>query len=164
MGGAGYEDSIQNTGVSIQNNSRKPSSPAIHCPEKSFCVAQNEANHGTHSVFCRENGWISLSRLAGVSGGAVYTYASPVRNEPDGMKSSSPFDGRMRAILVVIAPRLLPALRYSPSAARMTLKMSVSSTYGPKTGSVPLNSLVNRSAPAPRANSGTSELLCERPL
>jgi hypothetical protein len=35
---------------------------------KSFCVAQNEVNHGAHSVFCRENGWISLSRLAGVSG------------------------------------------------------------------------------------------------
>jgi len=31
-----------------------------------------EANHGTHSVFCRENGWISLSRLAGVSGAAGY--------------------------------------------------------------------------------------------
>jgi hypothetical protein len=37
---------------------------------KSFCLGQNEANHGTHSVFCRENGWISLSRLAGVSGAA----------------------------------------------------------------------------------------------
>jgi|GEM_PF-5787693 len=40
--------------------------------QKSFCHCQNEANHGTHSVFCRENGWISLSRLAGVSGGAGY--------------------------------------------------------------------------------------------
>jgi hypothetical protein len=79
-----------------------------------------EANHGTHSVFCRENGWISLSRLAGVSGGAVYAYAPPVRNEPDGMKSSSPFDGRMRVIPGLIAPpapkiaaareHLLPAL------------------------------------------------------
>ena len=37
------------------------------------------------------------------AGGAVYAYAPPVRNEPDGMKSSSPFDGRMRDILFVIA-------------------------------------------------------------
>ena len=97
--------SSQNSVVRIQNEEVlypcKPIPLATHCPEKSFCVAQNEANHGTHSVFCRENGWISLSRLAGVSGGAVYVYASPVRNEPDGMKSSSPFDGRMRAILSV---------------------------------------------------------------
>ena len=66
------EDSIQNTGVSIQNNQppRNLIPPATHCPEKSFCAAQNEANHGTHSVFCRENGWISLFRLAGVSGAA----------------------------------------------------------------------------------------------
>ena len=82
-------------------------------PRKSSRL-RDEANHGTHSVFCRENGWISLLRPAGVSGGAVYTYASPVRNEPDGVKSSSPFDGRMRDMLFVI---LRPASRCQLAAA-----------------------------------------------
>jgi hypothetical protein len=54
---AGYEDSVQNAGVSIQNNSCKPNSPAIHCPEKSFCVAQNEANRRLHFVSVVKKMW-----------------------------------------------------------------------------------------------------------
>ena len=124
--------SSQNSVVRIQNEEVlypcKPIPLATHCPEKSS-RPRDEANHGTHSGFCRENGWISLFRLAGVSGAAGYVSAAPVSNEPDGIKSSSPFDGRMRAIPVLIAP---PAPRSAHSfSSEMQTAFSVPACRAP---------------------------------